>query len=190
MPVRESSLLKTMHTEAEQRAAAARESAEQLVRQHDLERHMLAHASDGDSSPEKERQHRAKLEAARAVGYRESLLMQLNAVVIHWPKKSDKGSGPGASNRHEEAARLLENLSGELREAGMACVEKIVAWVLAVSEHASRPKPFWWNGKDYLVKVTLLLLPAPRASSLRHSLRTACSLLLPDLARCSAIWTL
>ena len=86
-----------------------------------------------------------KMLAARAVGYRESLLMQLNAVCLHWPV--------GRTSQATEAVRLLANLSKELREAGLQCVEKVVAWVLAVSDTESGPRPFLWNGSDYLVKM-------------------------------------
>ena len=93
----------------------------------------------------KERGYRLKVQAARAVGYRETLLMQLNAVVLHWdPKK-----------RHTtNHVRLLRNLGLELRSAGVRCVEKIVAWCLNESpKDAERPTPFFWNGKDYLLKM-------------------------------------
>ena len=41
----------------------------------------------------------------------------------------------------------------DLREAGLMCVEKVVAWVLAVSDPAEGPTPFFWNGFDYLLKM-------------------------------------
>ena len=94
-------------------------------------------------SPQSKRVQQCKLDAARAVGYRESLLMQLNALVLHWPTGK-----PTA-----EAVRLLANLSKEMREAGLNCVEKIVAWVLASSDPATGPNPFLWNGSDYLLKM-------------------------------------
>ena len=40
----------------------------------------------------KERAYQFKVDAARAVGYRETLLMQLNAVVLHWPGKWGRGA--------------------------------------------------------------------------------------------------
>jgi len=95
------------------------------------------------TSPQSKRAQQSKLDAARAVGYRESLLMQLNALVLHWPTGK-----PTA-----EAVRLLANLSKEMREAGLNCVEKIVAWVLASSDPATGPNPFLWNGSDYLLKM-------------------------------------
>ena len=52
-----------------------------------------------------------------------------------------------------EAARLLRNMSVDLREAGLRCVEKIVSWVLTVSINATSPTPFLWNGSDYLLKM-------------------------------------
>ena len=74
--------------------------------------------------------YRKKMDAARAVGYRESLLMQLNAVVLNWPKDHSAGSVVGigglrAKNALPEAARLLRNMSVDLREAGLRCVEKV-----------------------------------------------------------------
>jgi hypothetical protein len=72
--------------------------------------------------------------------------------------------------------RFLKHVSTELREAGLRCAEKIVAWVLAVSASASdstlqdnngddrdeqqqqqqqQPIPFLWQGQDYLLKVSL-----------------------------------
>ncbi len=105
-----------------------------------------------------------KIEAARVVGYRESLLMQLNAVVLHWPQRRRPkpaalgGERGDALDYHAhataEASRLLRNLSRELREAGLWCVEKIVAWVLIESEQSSEPVPFLWNGQDYLHKMS------------------------------------
>lgn len=88
--------------------------------------------------------HRLKVDAARCVGHRETLLMQLNAVVLHWP-----------TSRPATADRLLVDLSGELRKAGLRCVEKIVAWVLHQHRRGdeSTPTPFYWNGKNYLLKM-------------------------------------
>ena len=101
--------------------------------------------------------HTKKMDAARAVGYRESLLLQLTAVITHWPSpKSGKGAAPGAPNQTTlpEAARLLRNMSVDLRTSGLRCVEKIVSWVLAVSVTAATPHPFLWNGTDYLLKMS------------------------------------
>ena len=124
--------------------------------------------------------YQKKMDAARAVGYRESLLMQLNAVILHWPRdKSQQANqqqhhrshhhhgftsvgGGNANNNNKlgsinalpEAARLLKNMSVDLREAGLRCVEKIVSWVLAVSNDSSIPQPFLWNGTDYLLKMS------------------------------------
>jgi hypothetical protein len=89
-----------------------------------------------------------KLDAARAVGYRESLLMHLNAVVVNWPAETKR-----ENQRTAEAVRLLTNLSKDLREAGLMCVEKIVAWVLEVSDPSLGPTSFMWNGSDYLLKM-------------------------------------
>ena len=114
-----------------------------------------AGGSVGATPGPKERAYQLKVDAARAVGYRETLLMQLNAVVLHWPRRaaaaaaSDMGARAAA-----EAARLLRNISSELRVAGLRCVEKIVAWVLHESADASEPAPFLWNGKDYLFKMS------------------------------------
>ncbi|GMH62337.1 hypothetical protein TrLO_g6537 [Triparma laevis f. longispina] len=111
------------------------------------------------TSPEITRDNRAKeiyrkkMDAARAVGYRESLLMQLNAVVLHWPKKEVKDQSKKVGSSLPEAARLLRNMSVDLREAGLRCVEKIVSWVLTVSINATSPTPFLWNGSDYLLKM-------------------------------------
>lgn len=94
--------------------------------------------------------------------------MQLNAVVLHWPRDED-GSGyhrghSSGQEGHAEAARLLRNLAVEVREAGLVCVEKIVAWALEVSGDASEPHPFLWNGTDYLVSPPPP--PAPQPSFL------------------------
>jgi hypothetical protein len=120
-------------------------------------------AASAVASPESLREKRHKMDAARAVGYRESLLTQLNAVVLHWPTNSVLATGGGGgggqkpqqkqSKRMTEAVRLLANLSKELREAGLLCVEKIVGWVLVVSDASTGPKPFQWNGSDYLLKM-------------------------------------
>ena len=76
-----------------------------------------------------------KVAAARAVGYREKrLLMQLNAVVLHWPRRAS------AQRSAAEAARLLKNVASELRTAGLRCVEKIVAWVACgIPKDCARP---------------------------------------------------
>ena len=96
----------------------------------------------------KEVAYQRKVAAARAVGYRETLLMQLNAVVLHWPRRQS------AQRSAAEAARLLKNVASELRTAGLRCVEKIVAWVLVESKDCARPRPFLWNGRDYLLKMS------------------------------------
>ncbi|KAH8048385.1 hypothetical protein JL721_11945 [Aureococcus anophagefferens] len=50
-------------------------------------------ALPGEGAPgPKERAYQLKVDAARAVGYRETLLMQLNAVVLHWPRKSTQAA--------------------------------------------------------------------------------------------------
>jgi hypothetical protein len=71
--------------------------------------------------------------------------------------------------------RFLKHVSAELREAGLRCAEKIVAWVLAVSSSSSEPAlqddngdnadqqqqqpiPFLWQGQDYLLKVSQFVL--------------------------------
>ena len=95
----------------------------------------------------KEVAYQRKVAAARTVGYRETLLMQLNAVVLHWPRRAS------AQRSAAEAARLLKNVASELRTAGLRCVEKIVAWVLVESKDCARPRPFLWNGRDYLLKM-------------------------------------
>jgi len=107
-----------------------------------------------------------QVDAVRAVGYRESLLMQLNAVVLNWPRQADHPTklptmSTGDRLRVQrlsisalpQAARMMKNLALELREAGLRCVEKIVAWVLASNPNASEPAPFFWNGQDYLLKM-------------------------------------
>lgn len=86
--------------------------------------------------------HRLKVDATRCVGHRETLLMQLNAVVLHWP-----------TSQPTTADRLLVDLSRELRKTGLRCVEKIVAWVLRQRREEAAPAPFYWNGKDYLLKM-------------------------------------
>jgi hypothetical protein len=137
-----------------------------------------------DLSPRSKRLQALKADAVRAVGYRESLIVQLNAVVLHWPRDSDdskKKRGRGAMTRNDahrqsEAARLLTNVSVELRQAGLSCVEKvtralpeacrgpcaeswrspqIVAWALEVGhDHpADDPPEFVWAGVDYLTKM-------------------------------------
>ncbi len=85
-----------------------------------------------------------KVVAASAVGYRESLLTQLAALVHNWPTDARKPK--------TEAVRLLTNVSKDLREAGLRCVEKIVAWVLAASDATIGPEPFIWNDQNYLLK--------------------------------------
>lgn len=107
----------------------------------------------------KERSYQLKVEAARAVGNRETLLMQLNAVVLHWPQQKNSRAESGilaatpARSRAATADQLLLDLAVELRKAGLYCVEKIVAWVLHESADATSPLPFFWNGKDYLLKM-------------------------------------
>ncbi|KAH8053566.1 hypothetical protein JL722_9410 [Aureococcus anophagefferens] len=112
-------------------------------------------ALPGEGAPgPKERAYQLKVDAARAVGYRETLLMQLNAVVLHWPRKSTQAAASDMGARAlAEAARLLRNIAAELRHAGLRCVEKIVAWVLHESADAAAPAAFLWNGKDYLRKM-------------------------------------
>jgi hypothetical protein len=83
------------------------------------------------------------------VHHRESLLLQLNAVVLHWPGETISRR---ESKQTTDAVRILVNLSKQIGEAGLKCVEKIVAWVLVVSD-SSGPKPFLWNGSDYLLKM-------------------------------------
>eukprot|EP00602_Paraphysomonas_sp_CaronLab_P007116 CAMPEP_0185030698 /NCGR_PEP_ID=MMETSP1103-20130426/17709_1 /TAXON_ID=36769 /ORGANISM="Paraphysomonas bandaiensis, Strain Caron Lab Isolate" /LENGTH=519 /DNA_ID=CAMNT_0027565917 /DNA_START=50 /DNA_END=1609 /DNA_ORIENTATION=+ len=51
-------------------------------------------------------------------------------------------------------ARELVNLAKELREHGIRCVQKIAAWTLAQSDDDDGcPKPFMWEGQEYLVKM-------------------------------------
>jgi len=100
-------------------------------------------------SPMEKKTNTLKRDASRAVTYRESLLLQLNSVVLHWPGENISRR---ESRQTTDAVRILANLSKQLGEAGLKCVEKIVAWVLVVSD-ASGPKSFLWNGSDYLVKM-------------------------------------
>jgi hypothetical protein len=40
----------------------------------------------------------------------------------------------------------------DLREAGLRCVEKIVAWVLCRDPEAAEPVPFVWNDQVGLLR--------------------------------------
>ena len=58
------------------------------------------------------------MDAARAVGYRESLLMQLNAVVLNWPKDQGAGGVVGAGGLKEgEVPRAQREKGRELPRA-------------------------------------------------------------------------
>ena len=72
--------------------------------------------SKAESPEESKWAMQCRLDAARSISYRESQIMQLNALVVNWPSEA---------SRLTEAVRLLANLSKELREAGLLCVEKV-----------------------------------------------------------------
>ena len=92
----------------------------------------LAHADDASRGPKAEPPEESKwamqckLDAARSISYRESLIMQLNALVVNWPSEA---------TRLTDAVRLLANLSKELREAGLLCVEKVFIFSLIKQQH-------------------------------------------------------
>ena len=69
-----------------------------------LKNHQKPVRQDAAPPGPKEVAYQRKVAAARAVGYRETLLMQLNAVVLHWPRRAS------AQRSAAEAARLLLSL--------------------------------------------------------------------------------
>lgn len=78
-----------------------------------------------DESPRTQRARACKLEAARAVGWREQCLMSLNTLVLNWPPVPKKAMNRQDDHRAAEAVRWLKNQSLELRDAGLNCVEKV-----------------------------------------------------------------
>ena len=78
-----------------------------------------------DESPRGQRVQACKLEAARAVGWREQCLMSLNTLVLNWPAETKKKRDRRDDHRIAEAVRWLKNQSLELRDAGLNCVEKV-----------------------------------------------------------------
>ena len=78
-----------------------------------------------DDTPRTQKVHACKLEAARAVGWREQCLMALNTLVLNWPAPPKKNASRRDDHRLAEAVRWLKNHSLELREAGLNCVEKV-----------------------------------------------------------------
>jgi hypothetical protein len=78
-----------------------------------------------DESPRAQRAHACKLEAARAVGWREQCLMSLNTLVLNWPPAPKSSVSRRDDHRTSEAVRWLKNQSLELRDAGLNCVEKV-----------------------------------------------------------------
>ncbi|CAM9591806.1 unnamed protein product [Scytosiphon promiscuus] len=57
------------------------------------------------------------------------------------------------AERRPRAARNLTYIAGEIKKAGLSCVERIVAWSLVVSPETCRPTPFRWSSQDYLAKM-------------------------------------
>ncbi|KAH8082151.1 hypothetical protein JL720_8678 [Aureococcus anophagefferens] len=81
----------------------------------------VALPGEGARGP-KERAYQLKVDAARAVGYRETLLMQLNAVVLHWPRKSTQAAASDMGALAKPLAAPAEH-RGELRHAGLRAAE-------------------------------------------------------------------
>jgi len=50
--------------------------------------------------------NKMKREAVRSITFRESLLMQLNALILNWPVNSNEE----VDSSHPEASRLLKNV--------------------------------------------------------------------------------
>jgi putative cell wall-binding protein len=85
-------------------------------------------------------------EVLASINFREQLIERCKRVVqvTHGQNASHKGV----------TAREFVNLAKELRESGIRCVQKIVAWTMFNTESDSlHPKVFLWNEIEYLCKM-------------------------------------
>ena len=85
-------------------------------------------------------------EVLAAISFREQLIERCKRVV-------QITQGKNASHKGV-TAREFVNLAKELRESGIRCVQKIVAWTMANTDPESPdPKVFLWNEMEYLCKM-------------------------------------
>ena len=107
---------------------------------------------------------RLKSEVVQSIKQREALILQLDSIVLCWPKRRASrfplGRAPGRHasrllNTPQElhAHETLRSLVVQLRKAGVRTIEKIAAWMLHVGSDSRRPPQFKWNGQSYLRKM-------------------------------------
>lgn len=85
-------------------------------------------------------------EVLAAISFREQLIERGRRLIDITRNKK--------SNQNGVTAREFVNLAKELRESGIRCVQKIVAWTVANTEaDSNEPKVFLWNGLEYLCKM-------------------------------------
>lgn len=81
-----------------------------------------------------------------AINFREQLIERCKRIVDL--------SNTSKSNMNGITARELVNLSKELRDSGIRCVQKIVAWTLINTDsNSTSPNRFIWNETEYLCKM-------------------------------------
>jgi hypothetical protein len=85
-------------------------------------------------------------EVLAAISFREQLIERCRRMVEL--SSSNKTSLNGVT------AREFVNLAKDLRESGIRCVQKIVAWTISKTDNNSlEPIPFMWNEQEYLCKM-------------------------------------
>lgn len=85
-------------------------------------------------------------EVLATISFREQLIERCRRVVQVTQAKS--------ASHKSVTARELVNLANELRESGIRCVQKIVAWTMVNTEPESpHPTAFLWNEIEYLCKM-------------------------------------
>jgi actin-related protein len=126
----------------------------------------LGTAAKGDNYQVQE-MLRLKAEVIQSIKQREALILQLDAVVLCWPKKrpSNVPLGKTQSEAYVEFSGLrvtpdqirahetLRSLVGQIRRAGVRTIEKVAAWMLHVGTDSRHPPQFKWNGQSYLRKM-------------------------------------
>lgn len=101
-------------------------------------------SSAGDNS----RSMRSESELIALVNYREQLITRVVRIIDLSSSMTDK--------KLPVLARDLVNLSNELQEIGLKCVQRIIQWtfVNATTTDPKNPKPFLWHdGQPYLCKM-------------------------------------
>jgi hypothetical protein len=85
-------------------------------------------------------------EVLAAISFREQLIQRCKRMV--------ELSLSNNTSLNGVTAREFVNLANDLRESGIRCVQKIVAWTISNTDNKSlEPKLFLWQEKEYLCKM-------------------------------------